>query len=92
MSPERALDLRAKVADLQRTLSDSATDIKDVLNVFIDLLDGKDTLPEETLTLRDHFALAALGGFLADPNVGGSAAKAAKVAYEYADAMLKARK
>lgn len=41
-------------------------------------------------TLRDEFAMAALSGLLADPNV--IAKGIAKTSYEIADDMLKARK
>ncbi|SOY79968.1 conserved hypothetical protein [Cupriavidus taiwanensis] len=46
------------------------------------------------MTMRDYFAAKALGGMLADPNVrlDGDAANAiAGIAYDLADAMLKAR-
>jgi hypothetical protein len=43
------------------------------------------------MTLRDHFAAAALQGILAY-YIDVSPAKVAKVSYEYADAMLAARK
>jgi hypothetical protein len=48
------------------------------------------------MTLRDYFAAAALQGLLAHiigvENANGSALKYAECAYEYADAMLAARK
>jgi hypothetical protein len=43
------------------------------------------------MELRDYFAAAALQGMLADSNVEGSAATVAKIAYKFADAMLKER-
>ena len=42
--------------------------------------------------LRDYFAAAALTGLLADNTSSGSRADFAKYSYEYADAMLAARK
>ena len=41
--------------------------------------------------LRDRFAMAALTGMKANPNSDGTQYDYAKWAYEYADAMLKAR-
>lgn len=47
----------------------------------------------ETKTLRDEFAMAALSGMLADPDTGDVLALViGKTAYEYADAMMEARK
>jgi hypothetical protein len=43
------------------------------------------------MELRDYFAAAALQGILADSNVDGNAATLAKIAYKFADAMLKER-
>lgn len=43
------------------------------------------------MTLRDYFAASAMQGMIADPNGCGSVGTIAKCAYEYADAMLKAR-
>jgi hypothetical protein len=88
MSPERALDLRAKAADYKKGFSHA----HDIVQTFIDLLDGKETLPEETLTLRDRFAVAALQGMLADTACDPETTDAAHIAYSYADAMLEARK
>ena len=48
-------------------------------------------MPDE-LTLRDRFAMAALVGFCANPNLDESNAEAANMAYEQADAMIEARK
>lgn len=45
--------------------------------------------PQEGMTLRDYFAAKALQGILHDSDVFW--AGAAPLAYEYADAMLKAR-
>lgn len=50
----------------------------------------------EVETLRDEFAKAALRGLLSSPHLAGqhaheSPSQAAKLAYQYADAMLKAR-
>lgn len=44
------------------------------------------------MSLRDYFAAAALGGFLADPDVNCTPRDAAAAAYRYADALLAARK
>ena len=41
--------------------------------------------------LRDRFAMAALTGLLAYPEEGGAPQRYSEIAYEYADAMLKAR-
>ena len=41
--------------------------------------------------LRDRFAIAALTGLKANPDFDGTKHDYAKIAYEYADAMLKAR-
>ncbi len=91
MTPERALDLRAKVADYVRCDTDDP-----VHHAFIELLDGKDTLPGETLTLRDQFAMAALSGTCNEAvnmaDVEGAILATALRCYDYADAMLKARK
>jgi hypothetical protein len=43
------------------------------------------------MTLRDYFAAKAMQGFAADPDTTGPAEVIAKVAYEWADAMLRAR-
>lgn len=43
------------------------------------------------MSLRDWFAGQALSGLLADPQVDGMPLPTARVCYEYADAMLKAR-
>ncbi len=45
---------------------------------------------KQTVSLRDHFAMAALKGLIAGP-LNLSAASACEMAYEYADAMLKKR-
>ena len=47
----------------------------------------------EGMSLRDWFAGQALAGMLSDPNVCGPSfiANSARLAYECADAMLKAR-
>ena len=45
----------------------------------------------EGMTLRDWFAGQALAGLMADPSMGGSRIPFAELAYNYADAMLKAR-
>lgn len=88
MSPEKALDLRAKVADYVRCNTDD-----EVHHAFLDLLDGKDTLPSETLTLRDQFAIAALSGLIATPKTDEhNLDDIVFAAYRYADVMLKARK
>lgn len=56
------------------------------------------TLPSDGMTLRDYFAAKALAGFAAHTKgarikVGETGAQAnARLAYEYADAMLEARK
>jgi hypothetical protein len=51
----------------------------------------KDDSAAYGMELRDYFAAAALQGMLADSNVEGSAATVAKIAYKFADAMLKER-
>ena len=43
------------------------------------------------MTLRDYFAAKAMQGFAADPDTTGPAEVIAKVAYQWADAMLRAR-
>jgi len=43
------------------------------------------------MELRDYFAAAALQGMLSDPTYDDSAAYMAKIAYKFADAMLKER-
>jgi DNA-directed RNA polymerase alpha subunit len=43
------------------------------------------------MTLRDYFAAKAMQGFAADPDTTGPAEVIAKVAYQWADAMLEAR-
>jgi hypothetical protein len=47
-------------------------------------------LATERLTLRDHFAMAALAGMVATDRYGMPPQMATK-AYEFADAMLEAR-
>jgi len=52
---------------------------------------------EEGMTLRDYFAAKALQGLFFDPSPSGEmtcdiSAVYARIAYEYADAMLEARK
>ena len=47
---------------------------------------------QEGMTLRDYFAAAALQGLISTPDTGGSPGEFAKSAYDYADAMLEARK
>lgn len=41
--------------------------------------------------LRDRFAVAIIGGLMADSNFDAAGSRAAEVAYRYADAMLAAR-
>lgn len=43
------------------------------------------------MTLRDYFAAKALQGLLACPEVRGEVWEFVELAYQYADAMLKAR-
>lgn len=43
------------------------------------------------MTLRDYFAAKALGGMLADPHFNPDPEDAARVSYNYADAMLRVR-
>ncbi|WP_186276397.1 hypothetical protein [Burkholderia gladioli] len=43
------------------------------------------------MTLRDYFAAKAMAGMLADPNFPGDVPETAELAYDYADALLKAR-
>ena len=42
--------------------------------------------------LRDLFAMNALNGILASPDFAGTPYEITKIAYEYADAMMQARK
>jgi hypothetical protein len=51
----------------------------------------KDDSAAYGMELRDYFAAAALQGILADSNVDGNAATLSKIAYKFADAMLKER-
>jgi hypothetical protein len=44
------------------------------------------------MSLRDYFAAKALQGFASDPDCDCSVSLIAKIAYEWADAMLEARK
>lgn len=46
---------------------------------------------KERAELRDRFAMAALTGLLADHTMDFAVTEFADLAYEYADAMLKAR-
>ena len=46
----------------------------------------------EMATLRDQFAMAALTGLLSDPERDAEPSEYAECAYEYANAMLEARK
>lgn len=54
--------------------------------------DGPKVMPTLGMTLRDYFAAKALQGLLACPEVGGKVWEFVELAYQYADAMLKARK
>lgn len=47
-------------------------------------------MPE--LELRDLFAMNALNGILASPDYSGTPEQLADYAYQYADAMIKARR
>jgi hypothetical protein len=47
---------------------------------------------DKETALRDQFAMAALTGLLSDPVRDADSADYAECAYEYADAMLEARK
>ena len=47
---------------------------------------------EETLSVRDQFAMAALPALIFDPDSVAYPIGHAKLAYEYADAMMEARK
>ena len=44
------------------------------------------------VTLRDIFAMNALNGILASPDFSGSPEVITETAYQYADAMIQARK
>jgi hypothetical protein len=46
---------------------------------------------ESGMTLRDYFAAKVLQGLIADPTMHGDQSYFAKHAYDYADAMIKAR-
>ena len=46
---------------------------------------------ETGMSLRDYFAAKAMQGILANPDIDGYPEDYAKKAYQYADAMLKAR-
>ena len=50
------------------------------------------TYAPETKNLRDEFAMAALTGFVANPNNIAGTEESAQWAYRYADAMIEARK
>jgi hypothetical protein len=43
------------------------------------------------MDLRDYFAAKALQGFAADPEIDANAEEVARMAYKWADAMMKAR-
>jgi len=60
-------------------------------NQHVDLFGGPAKEQELTATLRDQFAMAALPAIIADPDCVMYPTGKAKVAYQYADAMLKAR-
>lgn len=46
---------------------------------------------EDGMELRDYFAAKAMQGLISDPNCRGDKDTFAKIAYEMADAMMKAR-
>ena len=56
-----------------------------------EIIDDIKAMVAEGETLRDRFAMAALTGYLSCPVTGGDQAVFAKVSYEIADVMLKAR-
>lgn len=47
---------------------------------------------QQGMTLRDYFAAKVMNGFAADPTTPGEPDLVAITAYEWADAMLEARK
>lgn len=49
---------------------------------------GASAVAAPSLTIRDQFAMAALTGLLADPDMECSDTRFAELAYGYADAML----
>jgi hypothetical protein len=49
------------------------------------------TSPQSGMTIRDYFAAAALQGFLAYDGGGKSCLQDAELAYQAADAMIRAR-
>lgn len=49
------------------------------------------TFPSNGMTLRDYFAGQALAGMLADSERSGTLEEYTRYAYDFADAMLKAR-
>ena len=75
------LELAAQVAEANESLKCIAHPLIEVVN------EGPQ---EDVKTLRDEFAMAALQGMLADPNV--KLEGTAKLAYKVADEMLEARK
>jgi len=79
----------SRVIEAIRALSD--TPPADVVNPFQNCTIG--TYAPEAKTLRDEFAMEALTGIVSDKDCGDVPAIAvARAAYEYADAMMEARK
>jgi len=69
-------------------------DVTEVPEIDFKALETLMSKPIQTvLTLRDHFALAALAGMLQNPHswAADTEDEYAKFAYEFADAMVKAR-
>ena len=55
------------------------------------VIDREASAWDKGMSLRDYFAAKALQGLLACPEVRGKVWEFVEVAYQYADAMLKAR-
>jgi hypothetical protein len=62
------------------------------MTLHMQIANLKRQLEEQRKTLRDEFAMAALTGFLSHPDAGFNVESSAQVAFQYADAMLEARK
>jgi hypothetical protein len=47
---------------------------------------------DKGMTLRDYFAAKAMQGMMSDPNIDMHSSEVAKLSYQMANAMMKARK